>query len=158
MQMNDITEVVIGAAIEVHRVLGPGLLESAYEQCMCRELQLRETPFRKQVDLPVEYKGMKLDCQYRVDLVVAERVAVGIKAVESLAPVHEARLLTYLKLGGWRVGLLINFNSAVRKDGLRRMILWVHPPLNLSSSPCLGVSVVPLSSRTIAITPSGPWW
>jgi GxxExxY protein len=96
----ELTEKVIGAAIEVHRALGPGLLESAYEECLCRELDLRELAFQRQVPLPVEYKGVKLDCGYRLDLIVQEAVVLELKCVERILPVHEAQLLTYLKLTG----------------------------------------------------------
>ena len=123
MELNRITEQVIGAAIEVHRALGPGLLESAYEECLCRELSLREIPFERQRPLPVEYKGTRLDCGYRLDLLVMGTVVVEIKAVEAIEPIHEAQLLTYLKLGGWKLGLLINFNVPVLKDGIRRRII-----------------------------------
>jgi GxxExxY protein len=123
MSINELTEAIIGAAIEVHRALGPGLLESAYEECLCRELSLRKIPFERQRALPLQYKGMSLDCGYRVDLLVADKVVVEIKAVEALLPIHEAQLLTYLKLGGWQVGLLINFNVPVLKDGIRRRVL-----------------------------------
>jgi GxxExxY protein len=123
MELNKITEQVIGAAIEVHRALGPGLLESAYEECLCHELRLRGVAFERQRPLPVEYKGTKLDCGYRLDLLVADVVVVEIKAVESIEPIHEAQLLTYLKLGGWTLGLLINFNVPVLKDGIRRRVL-----------------------------------
>ena len=122
MVVNELTKEIIGAAIEVHRVLGPGLLESAYEQCLCRELTLRKIPFERQVYLPVEFKGLRLDCGYRIDLLVARRVVLEIKAIESLLPIHEAQLLTYLRLGGWKVGLLINFNVTVLKDGIRRRV------------------------------------
>jgi GxxExxY protein len=123
MEPNKITEQVIGAAIEVHKSLGPGLLESAYEECLCRKLSLRDIHFERQKPLPVEYKGVRLDCGYRLDLLVASTVVVEIKAVESILPIHEAQLLTYLKLGGWKIGLLINFNVPVLKDGIRRRIL-----------------------------------
>jgi len=123
MELNKITETIIGAAIEVHRALGPGLLESAYEECLCRELSLREIPFERQRPLPLEYKGAKLDCGYRLDLLVAESVVVEIKAVAAIEPIHEAQLLTYLKLGGWKLGLLMNFNVPVLKDGIHRRIL-----------------------------------
>jgi len=123
MDMNKISEQIIGAAIDVHRVLGPGLLESAYEQCLCRELRLRKISFERQKPLPVEYKGTKLDCGYRLDLLVEEQVVVEIKTVTSIEPVHEAQLLSYLKLGGWKMGLLINFNVPALKDGIRRRIL-----------------------------------
>jgi len=123
MKVSQITGAIIGAAIEVHRALGPGLLESAYEECLCRELTLRRIRFERQRPLPVEYKGLRLDCGYRLDLLVADMVVVEIKAVESLLPIHEAQLLTYLKLGGWKVGLLINFNVPVLKRGIRRRVL-----------------------------------
>ena len=123
MKVNEITQTVIGAAIEVHRVLGPGLLESAYEECLCRELVLRKVPYERQRQLPVDYKGTKVDCGYRLDLLVSEQVVVEIKAVESLLPIHHAQLLTYLKLGGWKVGLLMNFNVPVLKQGIKRVVL-----------------------------------
>jgi GxxExxY protein len=113
MTNNEITETIIGAAIEVHRGLGPGLLESAYRQCLCHELQLRGLAFVCERLLPVIYKGLRLDCGYRVDLIVAEAVVVELKTVDHLAPVHDAQLLTYLRLGGWKLGLLINFNVAL---------------------------------------------
>jgi len=121
MDVNEITTAIIGAAIEVHRALGPGLLESAYEECLCRELTLRQIPF-EQRPLPIKYKGLELDAGYRLDLLVAERVIVELKAVETLLPIHEAQLLTYLRLGGWKVGLLINFNVPVLKQGIRRLV------------------------------------
>jgi len=123
MKENEITEAVIGAAIEVHRALGPGLLESAYEECLCRELALRRIPFERQRPLPVEYKGALLDCGYRLDLLVADRVVVEVKSVEIVLPIHEAQLLTYLRLGGWKVGLLINFNVPILKRGIHRKVL-----------------------------------
>lgn len=123
MELNKITEQVIGAAIEVHRALGPGLLESAYEECLCRELSLCDIAFERQKPLPVFYKGVNLDCGYRLDLLVAGAVVVEIKACELIQPIHEAQLMTYLKLGGWKLGLLINFNVPVIKDGIRRRIL-----------------------------------
>ena len=123
MKVNQITGAIIGAAIEVHRALGPGLLESAYEECLCRELSLRQMPFERQRPLPMEYKGLRLDCGYRLDLLVADTVVAEIKAVESLLPIHEAQLLTYMRLGGWKVGLLINFNVPVLKRGIRRRVL-----------------------------------
>ncbi len=123
MDRNEITERVIGAAIEVHRALGPGLLESAYEECLAHELALGGVTFDRQRPLPVEYKGVMLDCEYRLDLLVENTVVVEIKAVSEIEPVHEAQLLTYLRLGGWRVGLLINFNVPVLKNGIRRRVL-----------------------------------
>jgi GxxExxY protein len=123
MRVNEITEVIIGSAIEVHQVVGPGLLESAYLACMRRELTLRGVPFEYEKPLPVQYKGELLDCGYRIDLLVSGLVVVELKAVEALEPIHEAQLLTYLRLGGWKVGLLINFNVRVLKDGIRRRVL-----------------------------------
>jgi GxxExxY protein len=107
----------------VHRALGPGLLESAYEECLCHELSLRGISFRRQIPQPVSYKAVKLECGYRLDLVVAERLVVEVKAVDALHPIHTAQLLTYLKLSGHRVGLLLNFHSTVLKDGLKRLVL-----------------------------------
>jgi GxxExxY protein len=122
-QQDPRTASIIGAAIEVHRQLGPGLLESAYEQCLCHELHLRGMPFRCQVDLPVSYKSLNLDCGYKIDLVVDEEVIVELKAIERILPVHEAQLLTYLKLSGKKVGLLINFNSSLLTQGIIRRVL-----------------------------------
>ncbi len=113
---------IIGAAIEVHRTLGPGLLESAYEECMAYELQLRGFAFERQSPLPVVYKGVKLDCGYRIDLLVENLVIVELKTVEALAPIHEAQLLTYLRMRGLWLGLLINFNTPVLKRGLKRLV------------------------------------
>ena len=121
--INQLTHEVIGASIEVHRKLGPGLLESAYKECLCRELVLRGIPFERERPLPLEYKGIRLECGYRVDILVGGLVVVEIKAVDALAPIHDAQILTYLRLGGWRVGLLINFNVVVLKDGIHRRII-----------------------------------
>lgn len=118
-----ITEQIIGSAIEVHRELGPGLLESAYEECLCHELHLRGLNFRRQVDLPVRYKNVHLDCGYRMDLVVNDRVVVELKCLDAILRVHEAQLLTYLRLSGKRVGLLLNFQVAVMKRGILRRVL-----------------------------------
>lgn len=123
LDVNKITEAVIGAAIEVHRVLGPGLLESAYEESLCYELRLRQAPYERQVPLPVRYKEIQLDCGYRFDLLVASQVVVELKAVDQILPIHEAQLLTYLKLGGWPAGLLINFNVTLLKHGIRRRVM-----------------------------------
>ncbi len=123
MEPNQITKAVIGAAIEVHRALGPGLLESAYEECLCQELSLRDVPFERQRPLPLQYKGVLLDCGYRLDLLVGDLVVVEIKAVEGLLPIHEAQMLTYLRLGGWQVGLLLNFNVTQLKRGIQRVVL-----------------------------------
>ncbi len=107
----------------MHRNLGPGLLESAYEECLCYELAAREVGVRRQVELPVKYKTVKLDCGYRMDIVFSDALVVEVKAVEKLLPVHQAQLLTYLKLSGLHTGLLINFNVPVLKQGIRRMRL-----------------------------------
>jgi len=117
------TEKIIGAAIEVHRVLGPGLLESVYQPCMAHEFSLRNMLFGQQIPLAVEYKGVRLDCGYRIDFVVENKVILELKAVEMILPVHEAQLLTYLKLTGCRVGLLINFNVPVLRQGIVRRVL-----------------------------------
>ena len=119
---NELTERVIGACIEIHRALGPGLLESAYEECLCYELSQAGMKFERQKPLPVNYKDVKLDCGYRLDLVVEEKVIIVLKAVESLLPIHEAQLLTYLKLSGITLGLLINFNVAMLKQGIKRIV------------------------------------
>ena len=120
----ELTEKIIGAAIEVHRALGPGLLESAYEEGLCRELGLRGVAFQRQVSLPIEYKGVKLDCGYRLDLIVQDEVILELKCAEHLLPVHDAQLLTYLKLTHKRVGLIINFNVATLvKGGIVRKVL-----------------------------------
>lgn len=119
----DLTEQIIGSAIEVHRHLGPGLLESAYEECLCHELSLRGLQFERQKPLPLEYKGIKLDCGYRLDVIVENKVVLELKTVETIAPIHEAQLLTYLRLSNIKVGLIINFNVPVLKEGIRRFIL-----------------------------------
>ena len=121
--LNQLTDAIIGAAMEVHRALGPGLLESSYEMCLCRELSIRGIPFEQQVPVPAEYKGVKLDCGYRADIVVDGAILVEIKAIDSLLPIHAAQLLGYLKLRGWKVGRLINFNVELLKHGLRRRVL-----------------------------------
>jgi GxxExxY protein len=121
-ELNQLTERIIGAAIEVHRVTGPGLLESAYEECLCYELSRLRIAFRRQAHLPIAYKGLKLDCGYRLDLMVEDSVIVEIKAVESLLPVHSAQLLTYLRLSGRKVGLLMNFNETALRNGLKRLV------------------------------------
>ncbi len=123
MTDNQLTHEIIGAAIEVHRVLGPGLLESAYEECLARELTLRNIKFERQKPLPVVYKDVKLDCGYRLDFLVEGRVVLELKAVESLASIHEAIMLTYLRLSGCQIGLLINFHTQILKDGIKRFVL-----------------------------------
>jgi GxxExxY protein len=121
-RINKVTESIIGSAIEVHRHLGPGLLESAYETCLCRELDDRGLQNVRQVPLPVEYKGMKIDCGYRLDIVVEQLVIIELKAVLDWHPVFEAQLLTYLKISGFKAGLAINFNVPLLKDGIHRMV------------------------------------
>jgi len=123
MDINELTEAVIGACIEVHRHIGPGLLESAYHQCLCHELKLRGISFQIEYPLPVNYKGSHLDCGYKADLVVEGRLLLELKSVSTLAPLHEAQLITYLRLGGWEVGLLIDFNVQILKDGIKRRVL-----------------------------------
>ena len=118
-----LTESIIGACIEVHKHLGPGLLESAYQQCLCHELTLRGIRFEREVDLPVIYKGVRLDCAYRMDVVVEGRVLLELKSIEECAPIPEAKLISYLKISGLRVGLLINFNVKILKDGVMRRVV-----------------------------------
>jgi GxxExxY protein len=117
------TAPIVSSAVEVHRQLGAGLLESAYEECLCHELHLREVHFRRQVPLPLIYKGLQLDCKYQIDLLVEEEVVVELKAIEKVLPVHEAQLLTYMKLAHKTVGLLINFNVPVLRNGIIRRVL-----------------------------------
>ncbi|WP_221252421.1 GxxExxY protein [Desulfuromonas versatilis] len=123
MEFDHLSNKVIGCALEVHRALGPGLLESTYEQCLARELILTKVPFRLQHSLPVEYKGVKLDCGYRVDVLVDDKLIVELKSVEKISGIHEAQLLTYMKLAQVDVGLLINFNEVVLKKGIKRFVL-----------------------------------
>ncbi|GAB4411005.1 MAG: GxxExxY protein [Anaerolineales bacterium] len=118
--VDDITEAIIGAAIQVHRSLGPGLLESAYEACLEYELIQKGLRVERQKPLPVVYRDVRLDCGYRIDLLVEDAVVVEIKAVDHLLPIHEAQLLSYLKLSGYQIGLLINFNTRMLKQGIRR--------------------------------------
>jgi GxxExxY protein len=122
-ELNKITETIIGAAIEVHRHLGPGLLESAYRECLRYELLQHGHEAFQEVPLPLTYKGVNLDCGYRLDLLVSDAVIVEIKSVESLANIHEAQLLSYLKISGGKVGLLLNFNVKMLKHGgIKRLI------------------------------------
>ena len=121
MEINQLTGKVIGAAIEVHKTLGPGLLESVYEECLCHELTLQKIAFERQKELPVEYKGLKLSLGYRIDILVKEQLILELKACDAIQPIHEAQLLTYLKLSGIKYGLLINFNTTYLKDGLKRL-------------------------------------
>ena len=117
-----LSQKVIGAAIEVHRAFGPGLLESAYEVCLCLELTKAGVTFKRQVEMPVSYKGKRINCGYRADLIIEGTLLVELKSVDRLLPIHQAQLLTYLKLSGIRTGLLINFNSKVLKDGIKRLV------------------------------------
>lgn len=123
IEFDDLSKQVIGCALEVHRNLGPGLLESTYEHCLAHELTLAGLPFRLQHALPVKYKGILLDCGYRVDVLVEDQLIVELKSVEKVVPIHEAQLLTYMKLAQIRIGLLINFNVGLLKDGIKRMVL-----------------------------------
>ncbi|MCP4556336.1 MAG: GxxExxY protein [bacterium] len=123
MLCEELTKQILGAAIEVHKTLGPGLLESAYEVCLCHELQERGIAFERQVELPIVYKDVTLSCGYRADLVVADKVLLELKAVDKVLPVHQAQLLTYLRLSGKRVGLLLNFNVTMLTQGIVRRVL-----------------------------------
>jgi GxxExxY protein len=119
---NELSRMIVGAAIEVHRLLGPGLLESAYEACLCRELSLRQIGFERQVPVPIVYKGLEVESPFRMDILVEKLVIVELKAVEVLAPIFEAQLLTYLRLSNRWLGLLINFNVVVLNDGIKRLV------------------------------------
>ncbi len=119
----ELTRQIIGAAIEVHRHLGPGLLESVYEACLVHELAERGLVVDRQVELPVRYKNASIDCDYRVDLIINDQVVVELKAVETVHPIHEAQLMTYLRLSGKKVGLLINFNVRLLRDGITRRVM-----------------------------------
>ena len=119
--INELSSKIIGAAIEVHKALGPGLLESAYEECLTHELSLRGLVFERQKPVPIEYKGINLDCGYRLDVVVENRIILELKACNQIEPIHEAQLLTYLKLTGIQLGLLLNFNVPVMRDGIVRL-------------------------------------
>jgi len=118
-----LTERVIGCAIDVHRALGSGLLESAYEECLCLELKHAGLPCARQVPLPLIYRGTRLDCGYRLDVIVQNELVLEVKAVERLLPIHDAQILSYLRLGGYKTGLLLNFHTTVLKDGIRRFVL-----------------------------------
>lgn len=123
LQLEQLTSEIIGAAIEVHRQLGPGLLESTYELCLCRELHLRGISYKRQLSLPVVYKGESLDAGYRIDILVAGKVLLELKCADSVTDLHRAQLLTYMKLSNKSVGLILNFNTPVMKDGVVRMVL-----------------------------------
>jgi GxxExxY protein len=118
----DLSKKLIACAIEVHRYLGPGLLESAYEECLCHELSLQDIFFERQKALPLQYKGISLDCGYRMDIVAANKIILELKCVDKILPVHEAQLLTYLKLTNLKVGLIFNFHVSVMKNGIKRLI------------------------------------
>jgi GxxExxY protein len=128
-RLNHLTEQIIGAAIEVHRNTGPGLMESVYEECLCYELSQLGLRFQRQVHLPVSYKGVKLDCGFKMDLLVEDPVVLELKTVDQLLPVHSAQLLTYLKLSGKKVGLLVNFNEPVLTKGLKRLVNHFREPV-----------------------------
>ena len=123
MDRDPLSERVIGLAIEVHRALGPGLLESVYESCLARELRDSGIAFESQVAIPVTYKDQRLEIGFRADIIVEQQLLLEIKAVEALAAIHEAQLLSYLKLSGYKKGLLVNFNTKLLKDGIRRFVL-----------------------------------
>ena len=123
MKRDPFTEKVIGCAIDVHRALGPGLLESAYQQCLAHELSLNEIAFRQECPMPVEYKGVRLDCGYRIDVLVGDRLILELKAVDEVKGIHKAQLLTYMKLAQIKTGLLINFNVRRLADGVQRFRL-----------------------------------
>ena len=123
MELNRTTEKIIGAAIEVHKALGPGLLESAYEACLAHEFSIIGVPFERQVPLPINYKSFAVDCAYRLDFLIEKTIVLELKAIDIFQPIHEAQLLTYMKLGAWPVGLLINFNVRVLTKGIKRMVL-----------------------------------
>ena len=123
MQFDELSNKVIGCALKVHKTLGPGLLESAYEQCLCYELARAEIQFEKQKELPVKYQSVNIDCGYRIDILVQGVLVLELKSVDSLQRIHEAQLITYMKLSGVSTGLLINFNTVLLRDGIRRMVL-----------------------------------
>ena len=122
MDINELSSKIIGAAIEIHKALGPGLLESTYEECLCHELSLRELSFERQKPLAVQYKGMSLNCGYRLDVVVENAIILELKSCEKIEPIHRAQLLTYLKLSDLNLGLILNFNVMVMKDGIIRIV------------------------------------
>jgi len=122
MDINDLTRKIIGAAIEVHKHLGPGLLESSYEECLCHEFQLRKINYERQKPVPIIYKGVKLDCGYRLDVLVEGMIILELKSCEKVEDIHRAQLLTYLKLSALNVGLILNFNEPVLKDGIIRIV------------------------------------
>ena len=131
MDINKLSSTIIGAAVEVHKALGPGLLESAYEECLCHELDLRNIVFERQKSLPLAYKGKLLDCGYRLDIVVENRIILELKSCEKIEEIHKAQLLTYLKISGLKLGLLFNFNNPVMKDGIVRIVNKLEEPVRL---------------------------
>src|SRR4051794_2967200 len=156
---NSLTDRIIGAAIEVHRHLGPGLLESVYEECLCHELGIMGLRFQRQIHMPVVYKGLTLEGAYRADLVVEDMIVVEIKATEGTAPVHHSQLLTYLKVSNRRVGLLINFNMPVLTDGLKRIVNRYAGPApreEKTSESLLSSPRLPPRLRVSASIPDGP--
>ena len=122
MDINELSSHIIGGAIEVHKTLGPGLLESTYEECLCHELSLRGLSFERQKPLAVSYKGIKLGCGYKLDIVVNNLIILELKSCEKIEPIHKAQLLTYLKLSGLNLGLLFNFNTTIMRDGIVRIV------------------------------------
>jgi GxxExxY protein len=134
MRDKDLSHAIIGAAIEIHRSLGPGLLEAVYEECLARELTLRMIPFERQKPIPLVYKDLKLECGYRLDFLVSSRIVVEIKSIEAIAPIHESVMLTYLRLSESPLGLLINFNVPILKDGIRRFV-WHYQEKDNAETP-----------------------
>lgn len=134
MRINELTKAIIGAAIEIHRRLGPGLLESAYEVCFAREMELRRLKFKRQLPVPLEYKGVQLDKAYQLDFLVADTVVLENKSVDAIHPIHEAQTLTYMRLGNWPVGLIFNFNVEILKEGgIRRLVLNLDDSLEVNA-------------------------
>ena len=131
MEINKLSSTIIGAAVEVHKALGPGLLESAYEECLCHELDLRNIVFERQKSLPLAYKGKHLHCGYRLDIVVENRIILELKSCEKIEEIYKAQLLTYLKISGLKLGLLFNFNTPVMKDGIVRIVNKLEEPARL---------------------------
>ncbi len=134
MRDKELSHAIIGAAIEIHRTLGPGLLEAVYEECLAREFTLRAIPFERRKPIPLVYKDLKLECGYRLDFLVSSRIVVEIKAIEAIAPIHESVMLTYLRLAESPLGLLINFNVPILKDGIRRFV-WRYQEKDNAEAP-----------------------
>jgi len=123
MDENELSNKIIGACIEVHKSLGPGLLENVYQECLAREFSIQHISFQKELSKPVEYKGVLMDCNLRLDFLVDQKVVVELKAVDRISPVHKAQVLTYLKMTGYKLGLLVNFNVPALKNGIERVVL-----------------------------------